>query len=53
MSEETFVGIDLCKEQLEVAVCPQGTGFSLPHSQEGLEELLRRLRGLSPALVLL
>jgi transposase len=53
MSEEAFVGIDVCKERLEVAIRPQGTAFSLPHSEEGLEELLGRLRGLSPALVLL
>jgi len=47
MSEETFVGIDVCKERLEVTLCAQGTGFSLPHSQEGLKELLARLRDLS------
>ncbi len=51
MRGETFRGIDVCKKRLEVAVCPQGTGFSLPHRQEGLEELLRRLKGLSPALM--
>jgi len=53
MSEEAFVGIDVCKERLEVAIRLQGTSFSLPHSEEGLEELLTRLRELSPALVLL
>ena len=44
-----YVGIDVSTERLEVAVRPSGEAWSLPHRPEGIEELIRRLKRLSPA----
>lgn len=47
-----FVGIDISKDHLDVAVVPKGTQFSLNYDEEGLRDLLQRMRELSPQLIL-
>lgn len=48
MSQELFVGIDVSKATLDVAVLPGGESWSLPNSEQGINELIARLRQLSP-----
>ena len=48
-----YVGIDVAKHHLDVAVQPGGERFRLPHDEAGLSLLLDRLRPLGPALVVL
>lgn len=44
-----YVGIDVSAEKLAVAVRPSGKAWTLPHRPEGIEELIRKLKRLSPA----
>ena len=53
MTPEIFVGIDVSKAQLDVAVLPSGERLSLPRDPEGIDTLLSHLRPLSPTLVVL
>jgi transposase len=48
---EIFVGIDVSKERLDVHVRPGGESFAVSRDGKGLEELVGRLRTLSPVLV--
>jgi transposase len=52
MAEPTFVGIDVGKERLDVAILPQRQTFSVPYDQTGLTSLTERLVPLAPKLVL-
>lgn len=47
-----FVGIDVSQAQLEVALRP-GERFQIPHTEVGRTELVDRLRGVAPALIVL
>jgi transposase len=54
MSESTvFVGIDVSKAQLDVAVRPEGGRFTVQNDEPGITTLVERLRGLQPHLVVL
>jgi transposase len=46
-----FVGIDVSKDRLDVHVLPGGEAFGVARNGQGLEELVDRLRALSPTLV--
>jgi transposase len=46
-----FVGIDVSKDRLDVHVLPSGEAFGVARNGQGLEELVERLRALSPTLV--
>lgn len=46
---ERFVGIDIAKHKLDVGILPSGECFSIGHDEQGLAELLERLRTLQPA----
>jgi transposase len=50
---ETYVGIDVSKARLDVAVVPSGESFSAPNDDEGIAKLVARVRELAPKLVLL
>ncbi len=53
MSEDKkFVGIDVSKNQLDIAVRPEGLSFSVLNDDAGIQELISRLLPLSPTLVL-
>ena len=47
------MGIDVSKAVLDVAVAPAGETWSVPNSVEGMQQLVERLRELSPTLVVL
>ena len=52
-SEPRFVGIDVSKAQLDVAVRPTGKRWVLPYDETGIEGLIPQIVDLEPALVLL
>lgn len=49
----TYVGIDVSKARLDVAMVPSGESFSASNDDEGIERLVMALESLQPALVLL
>jgi transposase len=51
--EDIFVGIDVSKDRLDVAVRPSGEVFAVERNAAGLESLAGRLRELSPRVVAL
>lgn len=51
--EKLFVGIDISKKVMDIAVRPTGELFSLDNNKSGINELVKRLLKLKPALVLL
>lgn len=53
MSGETFVGIDVSKARLDIAVLPSGEIFAVDNTASGLTELLIRLSETQPHLVVL
>ena len=53
MKQAVFVGIDVSKARLEVALCPLNECFGVAYDQAGLAELVGRLKGVSPQLVVL
>jgi len=50
---EVFVGIDVSKARLDVAVRPSNGSYTIEHSIKGLAELVRRLQELRPTLIVL
>ena len=51
--ESIYVGIDVAKGHLDVAVRPTDQQWQVPHTEEGVQELVSRLCDCRPALVLL
>lgn len=51
MSTETFVGLDVAKAQVDVAVRPSGEQWSAANDEVGIAQLVARLRSLQPTLV--
>ena len=51
--EPRFVGIDVSKAQVDVAVRPTGKKWTLPYDQTGIEGLILQIVDLEPSLVLL
>ncbi len=49
--DATFVGIDVSKDRLDVHAYPCGEAFTVSRDGKGLEELINRLRMLSPRLI--
>lgn len=49
--DATYVGIDVSKDRLDVHVRPSGETFAVSRDGKGLEELVDRLRTVSPALI--
>ena len=53
MSPEPYVGVDVAKSELVVAVSPGGEQWTVPNTEAGVAELRERLQRLTPALVVL
>lgn len=53
MSQELFVGIDVSKATLDVAVLPTNEAWSLPNDERGIAEVVQRLRQLAPPTLVL
>ena len=52
-SGTTYVGIDVAKAQLDIAVRPSGEPWITPHTEEGIAHLVTRLQALHPTLIVL
>ena len=51
--ESTYVGIDVAKAQVDVAVRPTGQTWTITYDDAGIQELVSQLKTLEPALGLL
>jgi transposase len=50
---ERFVGIDVSKETLDVAACPEQEHWVVSHDMRGIALLIERLERIAPALIVL
>jgi hypothetical protein len=50
---EVFVGIDVSKHQLDVAVRPRGETWSATNAPQAFEAFIKRVTALSPTLIVL
>lgn len=50
---DVFVGIDVSKAVLDIAVVPTGEAWSVANSTEGMQELVSKLGEISPKLIVL
>ena len=51
--EATYVGIDVAKAQVDVAVRPTDDSWEVPYDQKGIRKLVAQMKALEPAMVLL
>ena len=51
--EPTFVGIDVAKAQVDVAVRPTGQRWKISYDEVGVRELVSQIESVGPDLVLL
>ena len=51
--QAVYVGIDVAKAHLDIAVRPSGQRWTISNDESGIRELVSRLKGLGPALVVL
>ena len=51
--EATYVGVDVAKAQLDVAVRPSGARWTVSHDEAGIRQLVARLKTQAPVMVLL
>jgi transposase len=51
--EQSFVGIDVAKDRLDVHVRPSGDTFALARDSDGVAALVERLRAAIPQLIVL
>jgi len=49
----SFIGIDVSKQQLDIAVRPGGESWTVAYDEGGLSALVARLRALAPTLIVL
>jgi transposase len=48
---ESFVGIDIAKQHLDVCILPQKINFQIPYGDEGLRKMIDQLSQLHPTLI--
>jgi transposase len=53
MKTQVFVGLDVSKQKLDVAVRPQGRHFVTNNNDRGIKQLIKRLKALKPQLIVL
>jgi transposase len=53
MKTQVFVGLDVSKQHLDVAVRPQGRHFVTPNNDRGIKQLVKRLAALKPQLIVM
>ncbi len=53
MSDGSYIGIDVSKARLDVAVRPGGQAWSVDNDEAGIDGLVAKLTGMAPSLVLL
>jgi transposase len=50
---ESFVGIDVAKQHLDVCILPQKKRFQIPYGDEGFKQIIDQLRELQPTLIVI
>ena len=50
---ERFVGIDVSKDRLDIAMAPDGTAWSVANSEPGLADLVARVAAAAPVAIIL
>ena len=53
MSEEQWVGIDVCQKYLDIYIRPQGKLFQLTNNEVGISKLVQILTEIKPELIVL
>lgn len=53
MEQGTFVGIDVSKDRLDIAILPSQDSFAVQRDSGGLDALVERLKALAPELIVL
>jgi transposase len=53
MKTQVFVGLDVSKQKLDVAVRPKGRHFVTSNDDRGIQQLVKRLTALKPQLIVL
>jgi transposase len=53
MDSAVYVGIDVAKAQLDIAMRPSAEQWVSPHDEEGIAALVARLQALRPTLIVL
>jgi transposase len=53
MNTQIFVGLDVSKQHLDVAVRPHNRHFITPNDDRGIKQLIKRLAALKPQLIVL
>jgi len=53
MRKETFVGIDVAQDQLDVHVLPEAVHFTCPYDANGIASLVSRLRQKHPTVIIM
>ena len=48
-----FVGIDVAKGKVDVSIQPTGEAFEVPNDEAGVKELAKRLKAVSPELIVM
>jgi len=52
-SLSSFVGVDVSKDRLDVAVLPSGESWATANQDEDIQSLVKRIRALKPELIVL
>jgi len=47
-NENTFVGIDVAKEELVLHILPNNELLTVPNSAEGIKQLIKRFKKIDP-----
>jgi transposase len=53
MSSQVFVGIDVAKAQLDIALRPSGERWAVTNDDAGIAALVTRLQAIAPQLIVL
>jgi transposase len=53
MQEKVFVGVDVSKDRLDVALRPVGQVFAFPNDHLGIEKLVQKVAEVNPCLIVL
>ena len=51
--EVTYVGIDVAKAQVDVAICPTNDRWEIPRDEAGIRKLVSQMKTLEPVMVLM
>lgn len=50
---QSFVGIDVSKNTLDVHILPEGSNFSYPYEPKAMKALIKKLKSMNPALIVM